>query len=63
MPCTLKESWFSQKGLTNDGTLICFNFSMEVTSPVLAGPDLLHGKRVLGFGSVCTRRVGLIGKG
>ena len=48
MACTYKELWFGQKGLTIDGTLICFNFSMEVTSPVCAGSDLLHGKRVLG---------------
>ena len=31
-----------------NGTLIRFNFSIEVTSPVCVGPDLLHGKRVLG---------------
>ena len=48
MPCTYNESQFGQKGLTIDRTLIHFNFSVEVTSPVCAGPDLLHGKIVLG---------------
>ena len=48
MACTYKELWFGQKGLTIDGTLICFNFSMDVPSPVCSGPDLLHGKRVFG---------------
>ena len=48
MACIYKELWFGQKGLTIDGTLIRFNFSVEVTSPVCAVPDLLHGKRVLG---------------
>ena len=49
MACIYKEFWFGQKGLTIDGTVICFNFSVEVTSPVCAVPDLLHGKRVLGI--------------
>ena len=48
MPCTYGVVRCGQKGLTIDGTLICFNFSVEVTSPVCAVPDLLHGKRVLG---------------
>ena len=48
MACTYKELQFGQKGLTIDGTLICFNFSVEMTSPICAGPDLLHGKRVFG---------------
>ena len=48
MACIYKELQFGQKGLTIDGTLIRFNFSVEVTSPVGAVPDLLHGKRVLG---------------
>ena len=46
MPCTYNKLRFGQNGLTVDGTLICFNFSIEVTSPVCAVPDLLHGKRV-----------------
>ena len=48
MPYIYKELWCGQKGLTIDGILIHFNFSVEVTSPVCAVPDLLHGKRVLG---------------
>ena len=47
MACIYKELRLGQKGLTIDGTLICFNFSVEVTSPLCAVPDLLHGKRVL----------------
>ena len=43
VPCTYKESWFGQKGLTIDGTVMHFNFSLDVTSPVCVGPDLLHG--------------------
>ena len=64
MACTYNKLQFGQNGLTVDGTLIRFNCSMDVPSPVCAGPDVLHGKRVFfGFGSVCTRRVRLIGKG
>ena len=48
VPCTYKELQCGQKGLTIDGTLIHFNFSVEVTSPVCTVPDLLQGKRVLG---------------
>ena len=48
MPYTYNKLQFGQKGFTVDGTLIHFNFSVEVTSPVCAGPDLVHGKRVLG---------------
>ena len=59
MACTYKESWFGQKGLTIDGTVILFNFSMEVTSPISLGPDLLHGKRVSGV-QVCMYKKGWI---
>ena len=45
--CTYKELWYGQKVLTIDESLIHFNFSVEVTSPACAGPDLLHSKRVL----------------
>ena len=51
VPCTYNKLGFGQKGLTIDRTLICFNFSMDVPSPVCVGPDVLHGKRVfLGLG-------------
>ena len=59
MPCTYKESRFGKKGLTIDRTLICFNFSVEVTSPVCVGPDVLHGKRVLGIW-VCMYKKGWV---
>ena len=43
IPCTYNNLWFGRKRLTIDGTVMHFNFSMDVTSPVCAGPDLLHG--------------------
>ena len=48
VPCMYKKLQFGQKELTIDGTLIRFNFSMDITLSVYVGPDVLHGKGVLG---------------
>ena len=46
------------------GLCICFNFSVEVTLPVCAGPDLLHDKCFWGLGLyVQEKGQVLIGKG